>query len=121
MGNRFPLLRSRKTVNHAKLICLNWTEKETMKRYYSVNPETGAISDYYVGHTSDIKALYKAICRASRKGNTFMYPFFCDFPVFSPNKEIYALCVDTGNDWNVTIINSDTMLSMIVDGFVKEI
>ena len=48
-----------------------------------------------------------------------MYPFFYNFPVFNP--KIYALCVDTGNDWNVTIINSDTMLSMIIDGFVKEI
>lgn len=91
-----------------------------MKKYYSVNPETGALSFYYVGHTSDIKALYKAICRASHKGNTFMFPLFNDIPVFSSNKEIYALCVDTENDWNVTVINSDTMLSLIVDGFVKE-
>lgn len=92
-----------------------------IKMYYSVNPETGALSFYYVGATSDIKTLYKAICRASRKGNTYMFPLFCDFPAFSPNKEIYALCVDTENDWNVTVINSDTMLSLIVDGVVREI
>lgn len=92
-----------------------------MKRYYYVNPETGAISDYYVGKTSDIKALYKAIRRASNKGNTCMYPMFCDFPVFSPNKEIYALCVDTEEGWAVNVLNSDTMLALIVGGFVREI
>ena len=91
-----------------------------MKMFESINPETGAISLYYVGHTADIKTLYKVIRRASNKGNTCMYPMFCDFPAFSPNKEVYALCVDTENDWNVTIINSDTMLSMIVDGIAKE-
>lgn len=92
-----------------------------MKKYYSVNPETGAISLYYVGHTADIKTLYKAIRRASNKGNTNMFSMFCNFPVFSPNKEIYALCVDTEEDWSVTVLNSDTMLALIVGGFVKEI
>lgn len=91
-----------------------------IKMYESVNPETGTLSFYYVGHTSDIKALYKAIRRASEKGNTCMYPLFCDFPIFSSNKEIYALCVDTENYWNVTVLNSDTMLSMIIDGVAKE-
>lgn len=94
--------------------------KRNFKVYESVNPETGALSFYYVGHTSDIKALYKAICRASRKGNTFMFPLFCDFPVCSPSKEVYALRVDTENYWAVTVVNSDTMLSMIVDGIAKE-
>lgn len=92
-----------------------------IKMYESVNQETGALSFYYVGKTADIKTLYKAICRAARKGNTYMFPLFSDFPAFNPNKEIYALCVDTENDWNMTIINSDTMLSLIVDGVVREI
>lgn len=92
-----------------------------MKRYVDYEPETGAISDYYVGHTADIKTLYKAIRRASNKGNTCMYPMFCDFPVFNPNKEVYALCVDTEEGWAVNVLNSDTMLSLIVSGVVKEI
>lgn len=95
--------------------------KTNMKIYESINYETGALSFYYVGKTADIKALYKAICRASRKGNTYMFPLFCDFPVFNPNKEIYALCVDTEDGWSVTVLNSDTMLALIVGGFVKEI
>ena len=92
-----------------------------IKMYESMNPETGALSFFYVGKTADIKALYKAIRRASNKGNTCMYPMFCGFPVFSPNKEVYTLCIDTENDWAVTVLNSDTMLSLIVYGFVKEI
>ena len=92
-----------------------------MKMFESINPETGAISLYYVGHTADIKTLYKAIRRASNKGNTCMYPMFCDLPALSLNKEVYALCVDTENGWSVTILNSDTMLALIVDGVVKEV
>ena len=92
-----------------------------MKMFESINPETGAISLYYVGHTADIKTLYKVIRRASNKGNTCMYPMFCDLPAFSLNKEVYALCVDTENGWSVTILNSDTMLALIVDGVVKEV
>lgn len=92
-----------------------------MKMFESINPETGAISLYYVGHTADIKTLYKAIRRSSNKGNTCMYPMFCDFPVFNPNKEVYALCVDTEEGWAVNVLNSDTMLSLIVSGVVKEI
>ena len=90
-----------------------------MKKYEYVDPETGEVSFYYVGKTSDIKTLYKAICRASYKGNTNYWPYNVDTPKFSPYKSVYALCVE--GDGSVHILNSDTMLALIVDGVVKEV
>ena len=90
-----------------------------MKRYEYVNPETGAISDYYVGHTADIKTLYKVIRRASYKGSTNYWPYDMSTPKFSDYKSVYALCVE--GDGSVHILNSDTMLALIVDGVVKEV
>ena len=85
-----------------------------MKRY--LNPVTE--STYFVGSTTTIKALYKSIDRASKKGNTGMCPLFFDFPCFRESKMVYALCVD--HNGFMTVINSDTMLSMIVSGEVTE-
>ena len=85
-----------------------------MKKYYSVDTETGAISDYYVGHTADIKTLYKSIRRASYKGSTNYWPYDMNTPKFSLYKSVYALCVES--DGSVHILNSDTMLSLIVGG-----
>lgn len=90
-----------------------------MKKYEYINQETGEVSFYYVGATSDIKTIYKAIRRASYKGNTNYWPYDVNSPKFSPYKSVYALCVE--GDGSVHVINSDTMLSLIVDGVVREI
>ena len=90
-----------------------------MKKYEYVNQETGEVSFYFVGKTSDIKTLYKAICRASYKGNTNYWPYNMYTPKFSPYKSVYTLCVE--GDGSVHILNSDTMLALIVDGVVKEV
>ena len=86
------------------------------KHYYSTDL-LGKTVEFYVGATADIKALYKSI---RRNKATRLYPMFCDSPKFSDNKMVYALCVnyDTGY---IFVVNSDTMLSMIVDGIVKEV
>ena len=89
------------------------------KRYEYVDVETGDVSFYYVGHTADIKTLFKAIRRASYKGNTNYWHYNVDTPKFSPYKSVYAICVDSDRSFH--ILNSDTMLSLIVDGVVKEI
>lgn len=90
-----------------------------MKKYEYIDQETGEVSFYYVGATSDIKTLYKAIRRASYKGSTNYWPYDVNSPKFSPYKSVYALCVE--GDGSVHVINSDTMLSLIVDGVVREI
>ena len=89
------------------------------KRYEYVDVETGDVSFYYVGHTADIKTLFKAIRRASYKGNTNYWFYDEDAPKFSLWKAVYALCVEGDN--GVHVLNSDTMLSLIVDGVVREI
>ncbi|MCM1327305.1 MAG: hypothetical protein NC249_11860, partial [Lachnoclostridium sp.] len=67
---------------------------------------------YYVGATADIKAMYKSI---ARNKNTEISPMFCDAPKFSEQKQVYALCIDKDN-W-LTVVNSDTMLSLILEGY----
>lgn len=90
-----------------------------MKRYEYIDQETGEVSFYYVGKTSDVKTLYKAIRRASYKGSTNYWPYNMDSPKFSPYKSVYAICIDSDESFHV--INSDTMLALIVDGVVREI
>ena len=71
---------------------------------------------YYVGSTLDIKALFKSI---RRNRSTNLYPLFSETPKFSENKNIYALCVNYDDNF-ITVVNSDTMLSMIIDDLVQE-
>lgn len=73
------------------------------------------MQEFYVGKTSDIKALYKAI---RRNKSTNLYPLFCDTPKFSESKLIYALCID--EDGGISIANSDTMMYLICMGEVVE-
>lgn len=87
-----------------------------MKKYYLIS-EHGSVESYYVGETADIKAMYKSILR-NRTSN--LRPMFCDFPKFSDNKSIYALCIDEFAGW-VSIVNSDTMLAMIISNEVYEV
>lgn len=87
-----------------------------MKHYYESIPEDYGFChernyrEYYVGKTADIKAMYKSI---ARNKSTDMCPLFCDFPKFSEYRQVYALCIDENN--YITIINSDTMLAILLE------
>lgn len=81
-----------------------------------VYEQTGDNSMFYVGQTADIKAMFKSI---ARNKTTDLVPLFCDAPIFSDAKQVYALCID--NDGYVNIINSDTFLAMILAGDVESI
>lgn len=79
------------------------------KHYLITNDEFGTF-EYYVGATSDIKALYGAI---RRNKATWLQPAFLNSPVFSEHKHVYALCIDENN--YVKVLNSDTMLEILLD------
>ena len=76
---------------------------------------------YYVGATSDIKALYKSIVRHSEECG--IMPLFQSSPKFNIEKSTYALCIEYTDFYNnyVTVVNSDTMLAIICDGEVEEV
>lgn len=74
--------------------------------------------EYYVGATADIKAMYKSIARNNFKG-TNLYPLFGEPARFSENKSVYALCINTDENY-ITIVNSDTMMYLICMGEVVE-
>ena len=79
-----------------------------------ISPENGNL--YIVGATSDIKAIYKSI---AHNKNTEITPYYNGSPIFAGNKQIYAICIDADN-W-MTVINSDTMLAILMDGGLKEV
>lgn len=88
-----------------------------IKKYYTseeVCKESGFDSTYYIGATADIKAMYKSI---ARKRNCGIYPRYCGSPKFSEMKSIYALCIDVNGQ--MTVINSDTFLAMVLAGEVS--
>lgn len=89
-----------------KRYVVSWNEEID----YDWNLSMTRYSEYYVGETANIKSLYKSICRNKA---TNLRPMFCGFPKFSENKSIYALCID--DKGYVTIINSDTMLAILID------
>ena len=80
-----------------------------LKKYYDI--ETNEI--YYVGATSDIKAWYKSMRR-----NGSLCPLFGEDPKFSEEKSVYALCIN--DDGYFTVVNSDTMLYLIINNLVEE-
>lgn len=63
---------------------------------------------YYVGEREDIKRIYKSICR-----NGSLWAF--ENSIFMDYRDIYALSVENGV---VCVVNSDTMLYMILSGEV---
>ena len=87
-----------------------------MKRYETVNPDM-THSVYYVGETLEIKRMYSALRKAIWKGNTNLMFLFVEKAVFNPDKQTYAICIEDGF---IFTVNSDTMLSLIVSGDVKE-
>lgn len=82
-----------------------------IKKYYGVNEK----EEYYVGATEDIKAMYKSIARNESSG---IIPLFCENAKFSISRQVYALCIsDSGF---VYVVDSDTMLSLILSGDVVQ-
>ena len=81
-----------------------------MKKYISIYNNGSSIEEsfYFVGHKSDIKAMYKSICR---NGNTSVHPLFCEFPRFSEHKEIYVLCIE--DNYFMTVINCDRFMELM--------
>ena len=82
-----------------------------------------AVSDvnfyYIVGNTADIKAVYKSICRSF--GHDML--MHCARAKFSEAKSMYALAFSPdayGTFW-MSVVNSDTMLNIIVSDNVVEI
>ena len=87
-----------------------------IKKYYSSELATelsGEYSVYYVGRTEDIKELWKTIVE-----NGSITPMFCAPPVFSEKKEYY--CMEIPENGYASIINSDTFLGMLLEGYVEE-
>lgn len=71
-------------------------------------------STFYVGETDDIKRMYEI---ALNNGDAT--PLFSETPKFSDNKQIYCLEIDKDN--YMVVINSDTFLMMLLEGYVEEI
>lgn len=98
-----------------------------MKKYevvLKIDDNTSIVTGVaYIGTTSDIKALYKSIRRASEKGNTNLYFLFCGAQRFSENKQVYGLVIsdDESDDETVSIITSDTFAMMLVSGELEEV
>lgn len=87
-----------------------------IRKYENVNPNL-TYSMYYVGETLEIKRMYSALRKAIRKGDTNLMFLFAGNPRFNPDKQIYAICIEDGF---IFTVDSDTMLSLIVSGDVKE-
>ena len=85
-----------------------------IKVYESINSN----SMYYVGATINIKAIYKSIARC-KSSNTSLAPAYCDAPVFSSRKSVYGLAVNYDEN-TFQIVNSDTIMSMILHGDINE-
>ena len=81
-----------------------------MKEFLITDSDSGEYSNLYVGSTEEIKAIYKSIVRAGNK--TDVYPLFTDSPIFSENKTVYGLEIEQDN--SMTILNSDTVLSILL-------
>ncbi len=91
--------------------------KEKQFRFYEGYDEDGSYT-YIIGETRDIKALYKSIQRAYRKGLTDICPFFWDSK-FNLLKATYALSINEQGD--MIVMSADTMLSILLDNDVREV
>lgn len=70
---------------------------------------------YIVADTMEIKAIFGSIVRAKK---TNLVALYSEHPKFN-DKQIYAICIDTIANW-VYIVNSDTIMSMIVHNELSE-
>ena len=88
---------------------------ESIKKFYSSELATelnGEFSVYYVGRTEDIKNLWQTMVNSEE-----VTPMFCEPPVFSERKEYY--CIEIPENGYASIINSDTFLGMLLEGYVE--
>lgn len=96
-----------------------------MKKFEILPSRTeSAYEDIYVGTVEEVSALYKAICRASKSGNTNISAFYRGFPKFNPDN-LYGLDIIQGDysspeKW-MLVLSSDTVLRLIVDEDIKEV
>ena len=85
-----------------------------MKRIQITEPNTEERETFYIGNTDEIRAMYKSMSRAAYKGGrTDLYPRFDDPPKFAEWRRCYGLCID--QDGYFTIVNSDLILSLLLD------
>lgn len=75
---------------------------------------------YYVAETATIKSIYKSMRKAWGREVTNLCPMFCDFPKFSADKSVYAICVDVEEGY-FQIVNSDTIMLMILENTIEEV
>ena len=86
-----------------------------IKKYYRESLPT----TFYVGETEEIKRIFRSVRKAIMKENSDMMLLFPGMPVFNPNKATYAISIELNRF--VSVVNSDTMLSLIVSGDVQEV
>lgn len=84
-------------------------KKSTMKKYVNISDN----SIIYIGRTSDVKAMYKSIARASRKYHTNLITLFSAMPKFSENKMAYGIVIDE-EDFFFHPISSDVFTAMLL-------
>ena len=66
---------------------------------------------YIYGERTEVKALFKSIIRAAKKGKTnILFPYE-KMPIFAKKRKMYALLFDKEN--HVYVINSDQMLDVL--------
>lgn len=73
-------------------------------------------SEFFVGETQEIRAIYKSI---ARNKNTTITPVFSGTPKFSENKQVYVIHVDMIG-W-MTLLTSDDFALMVLEGKLKEV
>lgn len=73
-------------------------------------------SEFFVGKTEEIRAIYKSI---ARNKNTRITPAFPEFPRFSENKQVYVIHVDMIG-W-MTLLTSDDFALMLLEGKLTEV
>ena len=66
-------------------------------------------SEFFVGKTEEIRAIYKSI---ARNKNTRITPAFSEFPRFSENKQVYVIHVDMIG--RMTLLTSDDFTLMLL-------
>lgn len=101
--------------------CYEQAERlENMRHFVLYESDNFESPHMYIGTTMEIKAVYKSICRNEKNHN--IVDFFGGLNErgkFSQYKSMYGLMFDSHK--NMTIINSDTALSILFDdGIEKE-
>lgn len=92
--------------------------------------DDGRVDTVYVGSPDDIKALYKSMCRAYRKGKADACPcgyghmdenrnLVDDFPTFNPRRAVYGLTIDQEIN-QMFIVGQDTIAQWMFEMIPNE-